>query len=166
MANYTLQDVADLREQTGMGMMDIKKVLEESDGNRAKALELLRERGAHIMAKKADRVTGEGLIEAYVHGGRIGVLLELNCETDFVARSETFKEFAHDLALQISSMAPASVEELLEQAFIKDSKMTIADYLQDATSKLGEKIVIARFERFVLGEEGKKAECANCDCAK
>ena len=151
MATYSTQDITDLREQTGMGMMDIKKVLDEAQGDRGKALELLRERGAQIMAKKADRVTGEGLIEAYVHAGRIGVLLELNCETDFVARSETFKEFAHDLALQISSMAPTSVEELLEQPFIKDSKLSIADYLRDTTSKLGEKVVIARFERMVLG---------------
>ena len=149
----TLQDVTELREQTGMGMMDIKKALDESGGNRAKALELLKERGAQIMSKKADRTAGEGLIEVYVHGGKIGVMLEVNCETDFVARSETFKEFAHDLALQISSMKPASVEELLEQPFIKDSKLSIADYLRDTTSKMGEKIVIARFDRWVLGEE-------------
>ena len=156
MANYSLQDVTDLREQTGMGLMDIKKVLDEADGNRAKALELLKERGAKIMAKKADRVSGEGVIEAYVHAGRIGVMLELNCETDFVARSETFKEFAHDLALQVSSMAPETVEELLEQPFIKDSKMSIADYLRDMTSKLGERLVISRFTRMVLGETAVK----------
>ena len=156
MANYSLQDVTDLREQTGMGLMDIKKVLDEADGNRAKALELLKERGAKIMAKKADRVSGEGVIEAYVHAGRIGVMLELNCETDFVARSETFKEFAHDLALQVSSMAPETVEELLEQPFIKDSKMSIADYLRDMTSKLGERLVISRFTRIVLGETAVK----------
>ena len=156
MANYSLQDVTDLREQTGMGLMDIKKVLDEADGNRAKALELLKERGAKIMAKKADRVSGEGVIEAYVHAGRIGVMLELNCDTDFVARSETFKEFAHDLALQVSSMAPETVEELLEQPFIKDSKMSIADYLRDMTSKLGERLVISRFTRIVLGETAVK----------
>ena len=156
MENYSLQDVTDLREQTGMGLMDIKKVLDEADGNRAKALELLKERGAKIMAKKADRVSGEGVIEAYVHAGRIGVMLELNCETDFVARSETFKEFAHDLALQVSSMAPETVEELLEQPFIKDSKMSIADYLRDMTSKLGERLVISRFTRIVLGETAVK----------
>ncbi len=153
MANYTMQDVADLREQTGMGLMDIKKVLEESGGDRAKALELLKERGAKIMDKKSDRTAGEGLIEAYVHGGRIGVLLEVNCETDFVARSESFKEFAHDVVLQVASMKPDTVEELLEQPWIKDSKMTIADLLRDVTSKLGEKIVISRFERMVLGQQ-------------
>src|ERR1044072_1708440 len=142
MANYTTQDIAELREQTGMGLMDVKKALEEASGNKEKALELLKERGAEIMGKKSGRTAAEGLIEAYVHGGKIGVLVEVNCETDFVARSETFKEFAHDLALQVSSMAPATVEELLEQPFIKDSKQTIADYLRDVTGKLGEKIVI------------------------
>jgi elongation factor Ts len=152
MANYTTQDITDLRETTGMGLSDIKKALDEAEGDRTKALEFLKERGAKIMDKKGDRVAGEGRIEVYVHAGRIGVMLEVNCETDFVSASETFKEFAHDLALQISSMAPASVEELLEQAFIKDSKLTITDYLRDVTSRLGEKIVVARFERWLLGE--------------
>lgn len=150
--NYTTEDIQSLREQTGMGLMDIKKALDEADGNRAKAIEFLKERGAKIMDKKADRTASEGVIESYIHGGRIGVLLELNCETDFVARSEAFKEFAHDLALQISSMAPESVEELLEQPFIKDSKLTMADYLRDTTSKMGEKLVITRFVRYALGQ--------------
>lgn len=153
MANYTTQDIQDLREQTGMGLMDIKKALDEADGNRARAMELLKERGATIMGKKSDRATGEGLIEAYVHAGRIGVLLEVNCETDFVSRSETFQEFAHDLALQISSMNPENVEALLEQPFIKDSKLSIAQYLQDVTSRVGEKVVIQRFSRFQVGQE-------------
>jgi elongation factor Ts len=153
MANYTTQDIADLRENTGMGLMDIKNALEEAAGDRAKALELLKRRGAKIMDKKAERSAKEGLIETYVHGGRIGVILELNCETDFVSRSENFKELAHDIALQISSMAPNDIEELLAQAWIKDLKLTIGDYLRDVTSKLGEKIVISRFQRYVLGEE-------------
>lgn len=153
MANYTTQDIADLRENTGMGLMDIKNALEEASGDRAKAMELLKKRGAKIMDKKAERSAKEGLIETYVHGGRIGVILELNCETDFVSRSENFKEFAHDIALQISSMAPKDIEELLAQDWIKDSKLTIGDYLRDVTSKLGEKIIISRFQRYVLGEE-------------
>jgi elongation factor Ts len=152
MANYTLQDITELRELTGMGLGDIKKALEEADGNRAKAMEVLRERGAKIMDKKSDRTTGEGIIEAYVHAKRTGVIVEVNCETDFVSRSEGFKEFAHDIALQIASMNPATVEELLSQAFVKDSKLTIADYLRDNTSRMGEKIVISRFTRYSLGE--------------
>jgi elongation factor Ts len=159
MANYTTADIAELREQTGMGLMDVKKALDEASGNKSKALDLLKERGAQIMGKKADRHAADGLVEAYVHSGKIGVLVEVNCETDFVARSETFKEFAHDLSLQISSMAPESVELLLEQPFIKDSKLSIADYLRDVTGKLGEKIVISRFTRFVLGENaGEKPQ--------
>jgi elongation factor Ts len=153
MANSTVEVISELREQTGMGLMDIKKALEEAGGDKGKALELLKERGAQIMEKKSGRTAAEGVIEAYVHGGKIGVIVEVNCETDFVARSEVFKEFAHDLALQISSMAPENVEELLEQPFIKDSKLTIADYLRDVTGKIGEKVVIKRFSRLALGEE-------------
>ena len=155
MPNYTTQDISELREQTGMGLMDIKRALDEADGNRGKALEVLRERGAQIHAKKADRAAGEGLIEAYVHGGRIGVLLELNCETDFVARSETFKSFAHDVALQVSSMAPETVEELLLQDFIRDSKRTMDQYLQEVSAKLGERVVIKRFARYIIGEHAE-----------
>ncbi|MBU6389325.1 translation elongation factor Ts [Patescibacteria group bacterium] len=157
MANYTLQDITELRELTGMGLSDIKKALEEAEGDRSKALEALRKRGASIMEKKSERTAGEGLIEAYVHGGRTGVLVEINCETDFVSRGELFKEFAHDIALQIASMAPENVEELLAQTYIKDSKLTIADYLRDTTGKLGEKIVITRFIRYGLGETAEAA---------
>lgn len=148
-----INDVTELREQTGMGLLDIKKALDEAKGDKKKALELLKERGAQIMEKRSDRVAGQGVVEAYVHGGKIGVMVELNCETDFVARSDSFREFAHDLALQISSMAPATVEELLEQPFIKDAKLSMADYLRNVTSKTGEKIAIRRFVRYVLGDE-------------
>lgn len=151
MSKYTTADIAELREQTGMGIMDVKKALEEADGKKDKALALLKERGAQIMAKKADRTAAEGLIEGYVHGGKIGVLVEVNCETDFVARGEDFKAFAKDLAMQIASMAPESVEALLEQDFIKGSG-TVAQLLAEVTGKLGERIVIKRFARFVLGE--------------
>lgn len=153
MANFSTQDLAQLRARTGMGIMEIKNALEESRGNKEKALKILKEKGAKIMDKKSERTASEGLIEAYVHSGRIGVLVEVNCETDFVARGHDFKDFVHDLALQISSMAPATVKELLEQPWIKDSRQTIKDYLGEVTGKLGERIVITRFVRFVLGEE-------------
>jgi elongation factor Ts len=152
MPNYTTTDITDLREQTAMGLMDVKKALDEADGDKPKALALLKERGATIMEKKSGRHASEGIIETYVHGGRIGVMVEVNCETDFVSRGEDFQEFAHDLALQISSMAPANVEELLEQSWIKDSKVTISQLLADVTGKLGERIVISRFSRYTLGE--------------
>lgn len=163
MANYTTADIAELRAETSMGLMDVKKALEEANGNKAKALELLKERGAQIMDKKASRTAGEGLVECYVHGGKIGVLVEVRCETDFVSRGEEFKTFVHDLALQIASMEPASTEELLEQVYIKDSKLTIGAYLAQVTGKLGEKIVITRFVRMVLGEE--ECACSGCDCS-
>lgn len=152
MANYTTADIAELREQTGMGLMDVKKALDEADGNKGKALELLKERGAQIMAKKSDRTAAEGVIEGYVHGGKIGVMVEINCETDFVARGDDFKNFAKDVAMQIASMAPETVEALLEQDFIKGGG-TVADYLSTVTGKLGERIVIKRFVRYMLGEE-------------
>jgi elongation factor Ts len=152
MASYELKDIQELRERTGMGMMDVKKALDASNGDKAKALEALKERGAQIMAKKADRHAAEGLIESYVHNGRIGVLVEVNCETDFVARNDAFESFAHDVALQIASMNPANVEELLAQDFFKASSQTIGEYLTEVTGKLGEKIVISRFTRFQLGE--------------
>jgi elongation factor Ts len=152
MVNYTTADIAELREMTSMGLMDVKKALDEADGDKKKALEILKERGASIMAKKSARHAAQGVIEAYVHGGRIGVLLEVNCETDFVARGEAFKEFAHDVALQIASAAPETVEELLEQEFIKDTSKTISALLAEVTGKIGERIVITRFDRYVLGE--------------
>src|SRR4051812_25537807 len=101
MANYTTADITELRERTSMGLMDVKKALDEADGNKEKALEILAERGAQIMSKKAGRHAAEGVIKGYVHLGKIGVLVEVNCETDFVARGELFQEFAHDIALQI-----------------------------------------------------------------
>src|SRR5690606_36506732 len=133
MANISMQDITELRELTGMGLGDVKKALEEAEGNRPKALEMLKERGAKIMDKKSDRTAGEGIVEVYVHAGKTGVIVEISCQTDFVAKGEFFKEFAHDVALQIASVAPATVEELLEQSFVKDSKLTIADYLRDTT---------------------------------
>ena len=151
MANYTTADIAELREQTGMGLMDVKKALEEAEGNKGKALELLKARGAHILAKKADREAAEGMVEAYVHSGKIGVLVEVNCETDFVARGDDFKQFAKDVAMQVASMMPADVEELLTQDFIKGGG-TVADLLSQVTGKLGERIVIKRFTRYQLGE--------------
>mgnify|MGYP001224290822 CR=1 FL=1 len=151
MADYTTADIAELREQTSMGLMDVKKALDEAKGNKIKALELLKERGAEIMEKKAGRDAAQGLIDTYVHGGRIGVVLEVNCETDFVARGDDFKAFVHDLAMQIAAMAPANVEALLEQDAIKGGG-TVAEILTSVTGKLGEKIVIKRFERFALGQ--------------
>lgn len=149
---YSIEDVKKLREATEMSIMDIKSALTESNGNFDQAREILKKRGAEISAKKSDRVAGEGLVESYSHQGRIGVLVEVNSETDFVARNPEFKELAHELALQISAMNPTDVEDLLEQEYIRDASQKVRDLLQQKISKLGENIVIKRFIRFALGE--------------
>ena len=110
MANFTSKDVMKLREQTGVGMMDCKKALVEADGNFDTAVKILREKGMASAAKKAGRIASEGIVESYIHGGgRIGVLIEVNCETDFVARSDDFKALVHDLCMQIAAAKPEVV---------------------------------------------------------
>lgn len=140
-----------IREQTGLGVMDIKRALVEAGGDEAKALDILKKQGAEVMAKKQERTASQGFIDAYSHAGRIGVLVEVNCETDFVARNPDFQAFVHNLALQISSMAPADVNELLEQEFVKEPSQKISDLLTEMTAKMGEKLVINRFVRYELG---------------
>ena len=147
-----IEDLKQLREQTGMAIFDIKEALKEAGDDKDKAFEILKKKGAAIVEKKAERVANQGLIDTYSHQDRIGVILEVNSETDFVARNPEFKSFVHDLSLQISSMKPKDVEELLEQEFIKDPSLKIKDLLQALTAKLGENIVIKRFNRFELGE--------------
>ena len=161
------EDVKRLREETSAGVMDAKKALEEAGGDFNKAKELLRERGVAAAAKRSDRETGQGIVEAYIHGqGRIGAIVELQCETDFVARTDAFKGLARDVAMQVAAMsplaltpeevpadAPGTKEEnaLLTQAFIKDGKKTIADLVQDVISTTGENVRVARFSRFEIG---------------
>lgn len=142
-----------LREETGVAIMDIKKALDEAGGDVAKAREILKQRSAMIVEKKAGRVTKQGLIETYTHLGRIGAMVEVNCETDFVARNEDFKAFVHDLVLHVASMNPADMDELMQQPFFKDEKVTIRQMLDDLIGKIGENIQIRRFARFELGAE-------------
>lgn len=143
--------IKELRAKTGAGVMDAKTALEESNGDVAKAEEWLKQKGLASAAKKSQRETKQGLVDAYIHNGRIGVLLEINCETDFVARTDDFKQLCHDVALQIASMEPESVKALLEQDFIKDPSQTILDLVKGAIAKIGENIVINRFVRYELG---------------
>jgi len=141
-----------LRELTGAGIMDCKRALAESKGDFEKARGLLRERGLLAAKKKAERETREGQVVSYVHaGGKIAVLVEISCETDFVARNEVFQRFARDVAMQVA----AQTEEapLLEQKFIKDPTQTVQDYLTETIARLGENIVIRRFVRLEVGEE-------------
>jgi elongation factor Ts len=156
--------VKELREKTGAGVMDCKKALTDASGDMDKAVALLREKGLAQAAKRSGREASEGIVEAYIHaGGKIGVIVEINCETDFVARTSDFKELAHDVAMQIAATNPTELGDkevenpdpndlpLLQQPFIKDPKRTIADLVRDTAAKTGENVVIRRFARFELG---------------
>lgn len=200
MANQvTAKDVSALRTKTGAGMMDCKKALTETGGDVEKAVDLLRKKGIAKAEKRAGRTASQGLIYCYQHfTGKVGVLVEVNCETDFVARTEDFQELAKDIALQVASTSPVGVtaedvpEELLQrerviieaqvaesgkpeavqekmvdgkikkflkervlldQPFVKDDKRTVGQVVTDTSAKVGENIVVKRFQRFELGEE-------------
>jgi len=147
----TVDQIKALRQKTGLGIHDVKNALEEADGDETQALELLKEKGLSVAAKRSDRATAQGVIDCYTHGGRIGAMVEVNCETDFVARNDDFKAFVHDLTLQVASMKPSSVEELLTQDFFKDPSKTIEALLSEQIAKTGENVKINRLSRFELG---------------
>lgn len=148
----SVEDIKSLRQKTGLGIHDVKSALEEAKGDETKALEVLKAKGLSVVAKRSDRSTSQGVVDCYIHGGgRIGAMVEVNCETDFVARNDDFKAFAHDLALQIASMNPENVDELLKQEFFKDPSMTIAELLNQVIAKTGENVKISRLARFELG---------------
>lgn len=140
-----------LRDKTGLGINDIKRALDEAGDNEEAALKLLKEWGLSTVAKKADRSTNQGLIESYVHSGRLGAIVEVNCETDFVARNDEFKAFVKDIAMQVASMNPENVDELMKQDYFRDPSKTVADLLTETISKIGENIKVSRFSRFELG---------------
>ncbi len=145
----TASQVKDLREKTGAGMMDCKKVLTETDGDMEKAIELLRERGIAKAAKKSSRVAAEGLVATYVsEDGKVGAVVEVNAETDFVGKNEEFKNFVYDVAKQIVEKNPASVEELLAQTSISENDKTVQEVLTNKIATIGENMSIRRFERF------------------
>lgn len=159
--------IKELRDKTGAGIMDCRKALSEAEGNLEKASQILKERSLLIVQKKADRATREGLVEAYIHtGGRIGALVEVNCETDFVARNDAFKELAHNLAMQVAAQDPQFISEeevpegtdcepevscLLLQPYIKDPSLKVKDIITETIAKFGENIRVSRFSRFELG---------------
>jgi elongation factor Ts len=163
-----IEDVKILREKTGAGIVDCKTALTKADGNIEKAIDFLREKGLSQADKKAERVTKEGLISAYIHSnGKIGVLIEVNCETDFVARNPEFQNLIKDLALHIAGISPApqyirqedipadSTEKevaLLEMPFIKDPSVKIKELIAEKIAKMGENIQLRRFVRYQLGE--------------
>lgn len=159
--------VKELRELTGAGILDCKSALEEAGGDFGKAKDILRKKGIAMAAKKAERATAEGLVQTYVHhDGRLGALVEINCETDFVARTEDFSKLAQAIALQIAATNPTYVASedipkgtegdakdlcLLLQPFVRDESMTVADMVKETIRKTGENIRIRRFARFELG---------------
>ncbi len=171
----TADDIKRLREETGCGVIDCKKALEEAKGDVSKAKDLLRKRGLELAAKKSDRTAKEGRVEAYIHhGNKIGAVVEVNCETDFVARNEDFCKFTRDLAMHIAASSPKYIKKeevpadvlgkeadkeafikascLLSQAYVKDPGKSIQDLLNELVAKIGENIVVGRFVRFKVGE--------------
>lgn len=154
MANFTAQDVKKLREETGAGMMDCKKALDKADGNFEEARELVRQRGLAIADKKADRETNEGYIASYVHANnKVAALVEILCETDFVAKNDDFQKMAKDVAMHVVAMNPENVEALLADQFVKNPDITIEELVKGVSGKIGEKFVVNRFVRYEVGQE-------------
>ena len=167
----TAAAVKELRERTGAGVMECKRALVEAGGNVNKAIEILHQQGLARAEKKAGRVAQQGVVDAYIHaGGRIGAMVEVNCETDFVARTDDFKQLAHDIAMQVAATGPkyVSVDEvpadqtdraselaLLAQPFIKEPGVTIDALIKRYIAKVGEAIRVRRFARFELGEDSE-----------
>jgi elongation factor Ts len=172
--------VKELRELTGAGIMECKRALEEAAGDIARASDILKQQGLAKAEKKVGRTASQGVVEPYIHaGGRIGAIVEVNCETDFVARTTDFRTLAHDLAMQVAATSPRYVSEdeipadafaglerefgdrkralevvsLLDQAFIKDPKFSVRDLVKTQIGKLGENIVVRRFARFEVGAD-------------
>ncbi len=149
----SIEKIKKLRKTTGAAISDVRRSLEESGGDFQKAQAILRSFGAKVAAEKADRQAGAGLVETYIHSdGRIGSMVEINCETDFVAKTDEFKNLAHEVAMQVAAMDPGDVTELLKQEYIRDPSLTINDLVAETIAKVGENIVIKRFMRFELGE--------------
>lgn len=147
---YNTTELKKLRDETSVSVMACKKALDEAGGDYAQAKENLRRASELIAIKKAERETRAGVIDAYIHNRKIGAMVELRSETDFVANTGEFKNLAHAIAMQVAAAAPASVAELLAQESIKEPGTTIADIVKIAIQKFGEKIEVARFERFSL----------------
>ena len=151
------EDIKKLREETGAGVLDCKRALDESKGNYGKAKEIIKKKGLLKADKKASRETSQGIIETYVHGGgKVGVMLELLCETDFVARNSDFKSLAHEIAMHIAAMDPKNMEDLLKQNYIRDMSLTVETLIKQHIAKIGENIVLKKFERYALGSQTEK----------
>ncbi len=150
--NISLDLLKKLRKDSSAGVSDCRQALEDANGDLVKAKKLLLERGLEKAAKKEGKETSQGIMESYVHAGKIGVLVELRCETDFVARTDEFKLLAHEVALQVASMNPKDIKELLAGAYIRDTSVTLEGLIRQTIAKVGENITVARFVRYELGQ--------------
>ena len=155
MTNISIDEIRKIRELTGAGITDAKKALVEAGGDFDKALKAMEEKGFAKAEKRADKDAQAGLIATYTHDGRIGVVVEVNCETDFVAKTDEFKELVKDICLHIAASSPTDIKELGEQEFVKEPDLMVKDLIKKYIAKLGENIVVRRFKRFELGETGE-----------
>lgn len=153
MSQIKVETIRKLREETGAPIMRVKKVLEQEKGDENKALEILKKEGFEKASTRLDRATGQGKVFSYIHhSGKIGTMVEIMCETDFVARNELFEKLGKDIAMQIASLNPRNLEDLKSQEFIKDPSKKISDLVKEVIAKTGENVQIGRFERFELGK--------------
>lgn len=149
----SLELIKQLREETGAPLMEVRKALEEADGNLEKARGVLRGWAAGKVEKLEGRQATEGAVISYIHNGnKVGAMIELSSETDFVARNEEFLKLGYEVAMQVASMDPQSVAELLDQEYIRESKRKISDLVKETSAKFGEKITVVRFVRFAVGK--------------
>ncbi len=147
----TVQEIKELRDMTGLSIMECQKALEEAGGDKEQAIAILKSKGAAVAAKKGGRNLGAGVVSSYIHAsGKVGAMVELLCETDFVAKNPEFKASAYDIAMHIAAMNPADKKELMEQAFIKDSGTSIEGLVNAVVQKFGERTEVGEFVRFSI----------------
>lgn len=151
MSSVSIEQLKKLRNKTLVSIADCRKALEESSGDYSKAITWLKKHGIKKAEKKEGRKTSQGLVESYIHqNGRVGSIVIVLCETDFVARTSEFKTLAHEIAMQVAAMGPKDVDSLLRQEYIRDSSKTIGELIKETIAKLGENIVVNRFSRFEI----------------
>jgi len=146
----SVDDVKKLRDMTGAGVMECKQALTESKGDFDKAVKLIHERGLAKVEKRVGREAGAGMIQSYVHNDRIGVILDVRAETDFVVHSEPFRKLARELAMQIAAVNPADIDELLKQPYIKDEAKTVGDLIKEVIAQVGENVKVKAFSRLEI----------------
>lgn len=153
MSEISAKQVKKLRDETGAPIMEVRRALKETNGEEKEARETLKKRGLEKIAKRSNRETAQGLIETYAHAdGKIGSMVYLSCETDFVARTDEFKNLAKELAMQVAAMNPEDTKEMLDQEYIRDPSKKVSDLVSEIAAKTGENVKIQRISRFSLGE--------------